>query len=73
VRRSLRVLSGRRLAHPAAGRHGRPGVISAAANLIPKEMAQLADPALAGKWEEARPPTGCCCCCAHASRDESDL
>jgi 4-hydroxy-tetrahydrodipicolinate synthase len=33
---------------------GARGVISAAANLIPKEMAQLADLALAGNWKEAR-------------------
>jgi 4-hydroxy-tetrahydrodipicolinate synthase len=33
---------------------GGHGVISAVANVIPTEMAQLADAALAGRWDEAR-------------------
>jgi 4-hydroxy-tetrahydrodipicolinate synthase len=33
---------------------GGTGVISAVANVIPKEMAQLTDLALAGRWDEAR-------------------
>jgi len=33
---------------------GGHGVISAVANVIPAEMAQLTDAALAGRWDEAR-------------------
>jgi len=33
---------------------GGTGVISAVANVIPKEMAQLTEAALAGRWDEAR-------------------
>ena len=33
---------------------GGVGVISAIANVVPREMAQLADAALAGRWDEAR-------------------
>ena len=33
---------------------GGEGIISVASNLIPAEMSQMVDLALAGKWEEAR-------------------